>query len=365
MKSSVESSRVYWFHGDSPERERWERELIAAGCQLPVRSRIAWARAFPEIKSSLLVVEGGNGVRGAIAVERHPSRALPGHHIMRVFRAGRSVPPQLADEVIAALTQLARDDSRTLRLHLECFSRDNTMRDALAAAARKHGFEPLRELTNYELTLATDLRGQDNATHLASMSQGVRQNIRALAKYPVELRPVRDERDSPRMNELMRETLARTGAVHADCDYGPIIRLANAQPTLARLMGLYRADNPEAGTSLIAFALGLNNGDHVAYDIGASARVPEFKSLSLGYPLLWDLVTWARDNGASWFDYGGVPKAESEGEEKLAKISDFKRRFEKTEAHVADEWVFVPRRVRSALANAISRAAGLLKRATD
>jgi CelD/BcsL family acetyltransferase involved in cellulose biosynthesis len=362
MKSSVESSRVHWFHGDSQERERWEHELITAGCLLPLRSRLAWARAFPEINNSLLVVEGENGARGAIAVERHQSRALPGHHVLRVFRAGTSVSPRVADAVIGALADFARRDSRALRLHLECFSRDAAVRDSLGAAASACGFELLSEVTNYELTLATDLRGQDNATHLASMSQGVRQNIRALAKYPVELRPIRDERDSARMNELMRETLARTGAAHIERDYAPIIRLAVAEPALARLMGLYRTDAAESGESLIAFALGLNNGDHAAYDIGASARVPEFKSLSLGYRLLWDLITWARDNGASWFDYGGVPKAESEGEEKLARISDFKRRFEKTVAHVTDEWVFAPHRVRSALADAISSAAGLVKR---
>jgi lipid II:glycine glycyltransferase (peptidoglycan interpeptide bridge formation enzyme) len=270
---------------------------------------------------------------------------------------GTSVPPGLAEATVAALADLARQDSRALRLHLECFSRDTAVRESLGDAARKRGFKLLSEVTNYELTLVTDLRGQNNASHLASMSQGVRQNIRALCKYPVELRPIRDERDSPRMNELMRETLARTGAVHAERDYAPIIRLAIAEPTLVRLMGLYRTDATEAGKSLIAFALGLNNGDHGAYDIGASARVPEFKSLSLGYPLLWDLVTWARDNGASWFEYGGVPKAQSEGEEKLARISDFKRRFEKTTERVADEWVFVPHPVRSALASAISRVA--------
>lgn len=362
MTTSVESSHVHWFHGVSPEREHRERELIAAGCKLPLRSRVAWARAFPEIKSSLLVVEGEDGSSGAIAVERHPSRALPGHHILRVFRAGTSLPEQTIAVAMAALAAQARSDFRALRLHLEIFSPHSADRERLGAVASAHGFTRLPEVTNYEYTLVTDLRGQDNATHLASMSQGVRQNIRALAKYPVELRPIRDERDSLRMNALMRETLARTGADHTEHDYGPVIRLAAAEPALVRLMGLYRTDASSADESLIAFALGLHNGDHAAYDIGASARVPEFKSLSLGYPLLWDLIAWARDNGASWFDYGGVPKADSEGEERLGRISDFKRRFEKTSVHVADEWVLVPHPVRSALAAGISRAADALKR---
>jgi len=114
--------------------------------------------------------------------------------------------------------------------------------------------------------------------------------------------------------------------------------------------------------ALIAFAWGLNNVDHVAYDIGASARVPEFKTLSLGYPLLWELIAWARDSGASWFDYGGVPAENSDGEERLGRISDFKRRFEKQVVRVAEEWVFVPHPARAALASTLSRSGERLRR---
>ena len=99
----------------------------------------------------------------------------------------------------------------------------------------------------------------------------------------------------------------------------------------------------------------------VAYDIGASARVPEFKSLSLGYPLLWDLIAWARDLGARWFDYGGVP-AEDADAAHLERISDFKRRFEKQAVRIAEEWVFTPHPTRAAVASAVSRAATLLSR---
>jgi hypothetical protein len=362
VTTSAEQLSVRWLHGVTPEREQRERELIDAGCPLPLRSRLAWARAFPEIKTSLLVVEGADGGFGAIGVEHHPSRAVPGHHVTRVLRAGASLPLRTMPAAVAALADLARRDSRSLRLHLECFSRVPNERHRLGELAREQGFTQLAAATHYEYTLATDLGGRDNATHLASMSQGVRQNIRALTKFPLELRPVLDGRDSPRMNALMRETLARTGAAHVDRDYTSTIQLAVAEPSLARLVGLYRTDVPSDGEALIAFALGLNNGDHVAYDIGASGRVPEFKALSLGYPLLWNLISWARDQGAAWFDYGGVPKEDSEGEERLARISDFKRRFEKHVVQVADEWVFTPHTMRSSLAKAVSGAAEMFER---
>jgi hypothetical protein len=362
MTTSGAPARAQWFHGITPDRERRERDLLSAGCPLPVRARSAWARAFPRINTSLLVVEGAGGALGAVGVERHPSRALPGHHIVRVNRAGAALPPETADAAVAALAESSRRDRRALRVHFECFSRDPQVRARFGDVAHAHGLVRLPQVTNYEYTLATDLRGRDNAAHLTSLSQGVRQNIRALTKYPVEMRPIVDERDSRRMNALMRETLARTGAPHAEQDYGPTIRFAVAEPSLARLVGLYRTDGAGGEDALIAFALGLNNVDHVAYDIGASARVLEFKNLSLGYPLLWDLISWARDAGASWFDYGGVPAENSEGEARLARISDFKRRFEKDAVRVAEEWVLTPHPLRAAAARAVSRAVALLGR---
>jgi hypothetical protein len=362
MTASGDSSGVQWYHGTSAARARREAELLTAGCPLPVRARNAWARAFPRINTSLVVVEGG-GHTAAIGFERQASRALPGHHIARVQRAGASVPPGTEAALVRAIVAEARRDWRTLRLHCECFSRDAEVRERLGAALRAHGFAPIAMPTQYGYTLVTDLAGRDNATHLASLSQGVRQNIRAVAKYPVELKPIRDAADSPRMNALMHETLARTGATHVERNYAPVIAFANAEPDLSRLIGLYRTDGA-AQDALIAFAWGLNNVDHVAYDIGASARIPEFKSLSLGYPLLWDLIAWARDHGARWFDYGGVPADDADAAH-LERISDFKRRFEKQAVRIADEWVLTPHRARAAVATAVSRAANLLARRRD
>jgi hypothetical protein len=362
MTTSADRPRVQWFHGISPERERRERELLSAGCPLPARARSSWARAFPRINTSLLVVEGAGGTHGAVCIERHGSRALPGHHIVRVFRVGAALPPEVADAAIEALVDSVRKDSRALRVHLELFSTDPAVRARLGEIAEAHGFVRLPEVTSYEYTLMTELGGRDNATHLASLSQGVRQNIRALARYPVELRLIQDESHSPRMNVLMRETLARTGASHQERDYGSTIRLAVMEPGLVRLVGLYRTDGVEGGDALIAFALGLNNVDHVAYDIGASARVPDFKNVSLGYPLLWDLISWARDTGAVWFDYGGVPAHDSEGEARLGRISDFKRRFEKNMVRVSDEWGLTPHPARAAAARFVSQAVKLLQR---
>lgn len=362
LATSVGEFRVQWFHGVTAERQDAQRALLADGCPLPLRTRTEWARAFPRVRTSLLVVRGPDGLTGALGVERYSSRALPGHYIARVSRAGEALRGDSAHAAISALTDAMRRDPRALRVHVEAFSRHSAVRDHVGTALADQGFQRRPAVTNYEYTLVTDLRQHDDASHLASLGQGVRQNIKALAKFPVELRSIRDVTYAPRMSELMAETLARTGARHDPQDYAPTIRLAATEPILSRLMGVFRTDvtGPEA---LIAFAWGVNHGDHVAYDIGASTRVSEFKNLSLGYPLLWELITWARRSGAAWFDFGGVSQGTSTSEDdRLGRISDFKRRFEKSVVHVADEWVLEPHPGRAAVATLTGRAASVAGR---
>ncbi|HEY2025981.1 MAG TPA: GNAT family N-acetyltransferase [Gemmatimonadaceae bacterium] len=345
---------VRWYDGDSEDRARVEAELLTHGHPLPASARVAWARAYPNVRNSLLVVGAPSGTAAAIALQRHPSRALPGHYIVRVARTGAALDAGVDAEAIRALTHAMRADPRVIRVHFECFSRDASVRDRIGDLLLNAGFERARQPASYDHTLVSELRGTDNATHLSSLSQGVRQNIRALNKFPVELRPVRNVGDSARMNELMAVTFGRTGANHVNRDYAPLIRLATEMPNLARLMGVYRTDGL-GGSPLIAFALGVNHGDHVAYDIGASTRVPEFKNLSLGYPLLWDLITWARAQGVTWFDFGGISAGSAETDDPVGRISDFKRRFEKRVERVSDEWTYVPHPARAAVARLVSK----------
>src|SRR3981189_2117690 len=119
---------VEWFEGITQERERQELALLARGSLLPLRSRIAWARAFPDIRTSLLVVRDATGSIGTLGVERHPSRALPGYHIVRVSRVGVTLPGGTARLAIDELTGAMRRDARVLRVHVECFSREEAAR---------------------------------------------------------------------------------------------------------------------------------------------------------------------------------------------------------------------------------------------
>lgn len=350
-----------WLPGASEKRVRCEQDLIASGVAIPLRARAAWVAVQPAVRSSLLVVQhDNNDFRAAVGVEAHSSRALPGHVIWRIPRVGNLTDRDAAAALIGAVILAARQDRRVLRVHFEVFSRDRHVRDLLGALLLERGFVPTANTISYEYTLVTTLTGVSDEAYLASLARGVRQNIKEIAKYPVQLQEIRDVRESSRMNELMHETLARTGARHIEQDYAPLIRLSVESPTLARLVGLYWT-NEGRPASLVGFALGVNNGDHATYDIGATARIAELRKLSMGYPLLWDLTVWARAQRLSWFDFGGV-SVQADGEhDPVAGISDFKQRFTKEVVRVAEEWVWTPRPMRDRIARSVARGAMMMK----
>jgi len=349
------------FKGVSSERRLAEAELSQKGISLPLRARCVWADAFPDLRNELFVVRGSSGLCGALAWERHPSHALAGHEILRAWHVGATLPGPAARVAISALSKLVREDSRILRAHVETYSASAEVRSQIGTVLAACGFQRLDEPTNYRSTLLTALDDKDDSTHFASLTRRVRQDIRAIEKFPIALRRIFETDLSVRMNALLRESLARTGGIHKDVAFEPIIQLSQLRPDLSTILGLFRTD-VIGSESLIAFAWGINQGDVGVYDVGASTRVPEFKNLSLGYPLVWGLIAWARSVGLPSFDFGGVTPGSSESDDRLGRISDFKRRFSKDVVDVAEEWVYAPHLVRNAVASAISKVGTLVRR---
>jgi lipid II:glycine glycyltransferase (peptidoglycan interpeptide bridge formation enzyme) len=79
----------------------------------------------------------------------------------------------------------------------------------------------------------------------------------------------------------------------------------------------------------------------------------------MAYPLAWDLIRWARGQGAVIFDFGGISAGTAESDDPLGGISDFKRRFTDRVERVGEEWVYEPHPARAQLARWTSRAGAL------
>ncbi|HKB39777.1 MAG TPA: GNAT family N-acetyltransferase [Gemmataceae bacterium] len=344
--------RVELLRGTGPERQACEQELIGNGYPLPLPHRCAWARLQRADDSWFLAVRDGECYRGGFALDVRRSRALPGHLILRAERFGQGLPEASREACVAALEKLARGNRRILRVHVELFSREQATREAVAASLRARGFRELREGRRYASTVAIDLR-TDEAGILASFHPTARRHIRALGKHPVVVRAIDEVVYAGRMEALHRETLGRTGGKVRQRDWAAVIALSRECPEVSRLVGLFRTalTGPD---SLLAFAWGCGHGDCAHYDAAASTRQSDLR-IPLVYALVWDLVCWAKRNGAQWFDFGGVTEGTFGSEDRLGGISDFKRYFSKDIVSVGGEWLLEPHWVRARLAGAISK----------
>ena len=79
--------------------------------------------------------------------------------------------------------------------------------------------------------------------------------------------------------------------------------------------------------------------------------------MPFGYGLAWELMTWAKENGAKWFDFGGISAGTaSNPDDVLGGISDFKRYFSREKIAVGHEWLFETKPIVSRVGRALSEA---------
>jgi hypothetical protein len=136
--------------------------------------------------------------------------------------------------------------------------------------------------------------------------------------------------------------------------WAEILALSEERPELSRVVGLFRSDR-DGPTGLLSFAWGCHHGDHAHYATAASTRRTDLR-IPMAYPLAWDLMLWARRNGATTFDFGGITMGSSGGDDPLGGISDFKRRFTDRVVEVGEEWIFEPSPWRARAARWVSAA---------
>jgi Acetyltransferase (GNAT) domain len=349
------SLSVSLLHGVDEEREAAERDLVALGVPLPLPHSCAWARLIRCSESWFLAVRNGGKLCGGFALEVTRSRALPGHVLLRAERFGAGCKGDSLEISIAALGKLASVDRRILRVNVESFSRDAQEREAIEVNLRARQFQRSENARRYPRTVAIDL-SPDEAGILKSFNATARQNVRAVNKHPVRIGTL-DFEHIPRIAELYRETMSRTGGKVQTRDWAGIIDLSKSCPDRSRLVGLFRTDVQQ--DCLLAFAWGCGHGDYVHYSTAASTRNTDLR-MPLAYPLVWDLICWGKRHGARWFDLGGVTDGHHGSGDALGGISDFKRYFSKDVVTVGDEWVIEPRPVKARLARAVSAGAALI-----
>lgn len=350
--------------GTSPEiviagTPRWrdiESARLAAGLPVPLWHRAAWQDEVLDGSAVLVCAPEPDGslpvTAAAVSLDR--SRALPGFRIARSERLGTHVPAHRVPALAAALARAAHVLPRVLRLHVEVMTHQPSVAQAWSASLAASGFRRLPIPRNYSWSLVLDLSSPAEQL-FATLDRGSRRNVRAPERLPVSVQAISDVTLVPRINELMRESLGRTGATYVPLPWARILAHAAQHPEQSRVVGLFDTtrEGPEA---LLGLAWAGHHGDHAHYDAGASTRSTPLK-VGIAYPLIWDLILWAHTNGARWFDFGGVSRPAEPTADALAGISAFKRSFTKELVEVGQEWVYEPRPLVAAMAGRTRDAA--------
>ena len=351
----IDGFEIAAFSALDSERDSCERELLAGGVALPLPHRAVWARAQRRAASWFIAARApGAGYRAALAAEVSPSRALPGHLVVRVERLAGDRSEGALHACVAALAKLARGDSRVLRVSVELCEPDEGARAAIQAVLAASGFGRAPLSRCYHKTLAIDL-SPDSEAILAGLSKGTRREIRLISKFGLSLRAITDIRWAPRLDRLLGDVMRRTGGELERLNWPTRLALAASAPESARVVGLFR-DGVESDEALVAFACAYHHGSYAHYDAAAALRDPSLKA-PLAYALMWDLIGWAKAHGARWFDLGGVTDGSVGSADPLGGISDFKRSFTKNVVTVGEEWSMEPHAVRAWLASILRRGA--------
>lgn len=340
--------------GLGPQRDQAEAELDENHIALPLPQRAYWLRATTNKDSILFLVHDGEGriVNGTGAGVTY-SRALPGHRLYRIERYLAADDPETDIALLTRIVDLARADHRCLRFSIELLDRDTSARERLEAALQSFGFTKLEVRRTYRHTLALDLAPGADAL-FAQLTTKARRDIRKATKCGLEVRPITDALLAPRLAQLIEETYHRTGGQAPGFPWLEIVGLSAAQPCRSRISGLFDPSTPGA-ESLVAFAWGALNGEYVTYEAGGSTRRSDLRATPMAYAPLWDLIAWASETPASWFDFGGVTMGTKDTEgDPLGGISDFKRYFCDSVVEVGDDWVFEPNAIKASIARAVS-----------
>jgi hypothetical protein len=339
--------------GDSPAREHWETAAVQAGIPLTLPQRTAWDPVARAQQCCMIAATDPQGEVQALCVARvFASRALPWHRVIRIERFASLPGAAMAAAMWGARTWAARIP-RVIRVHVEVYDALGSGSTEAAAAAAMAGYTRWNTPRMYGRTVILDL-GPDEEAIFSGLHATGRRHVRSVTRHPVEVREVGADFPTGVLEELLRETLGRTGGDPAPHAWAEILALSERRPELSRVVGLFRTDRP-GPEGLLSFAWGCHHGDHAHYATAASTRRTDLR-IPMMYPLAWELILWARRNGARTFDFGGISTGSAGGDDPLGGISDFKRRFTDRVVAVGSEWVFEPSPLRAGVARLASAA---------
>lgn len=320
-----------------------EAEWLRAAPIAPVQQRSNWPSAVAGGTWELVVAREPSGaLRGAVGLRSYPLRSLPGFRTLRVLKFGHGLPVELVGPMLAAIRARAMADRRIVRVNVEAFSVESGGLAQVAEAAAAYGFHAEPAPREYARTLLVNLQGGENAM-TGRFHRMVMKNVRRSERAGHVVAPITDARYAPRMQALLAETMARTGARAQSYDWEGIIRAARDHPGTYRVAGLFVSDD-RTPDSLVAYRWCSCSGAVADDLLAASSRLSgPTGSVPMMPAIMLDVLRWAAAQGADWFDFGGIVEPDDPRYATLGSITEFKRLFASEVRTVGGDFVYEAR----------------------
>lgn len=296
----------------------------------------------------------------AFAVALHASRAIPGMRIGRIEHFGgefHQTATPVAGQILAAS---ARSIPRLLRLEVHLFDIDPERRKQLARSLSTAGGNPMPEPRTYSHTLRFNLDTSNEAALFKQLSSRMRRNLRKTARQPdIHIEPIIDDSFTERISRLHSDSFKRHSGSAPTLNVPAMIEDAREGCT-SLLLGAFN-HRQSSCNRLIAFAWAAFHGDHATYEHAAAEPVRNASAIAPGAALMWQLILWAREQGASWFDLGGALPPGYPDDHPLRGIITFKQGFSNDLIELSGEYAFEPHPRLTGAINQGRRLAGRIR----
>lgn len=222
------------------------------------------------------------------------------------------------EQMIAYLRDLARQHDAVFIKIDPCLTEEHRGPGALLQQAGfiqargKHEFGGLQPRYTFRLDISGDIEEIMNR-----FSKKTRYKIRygpnkgLLFKSP-------GEKGLELFRQVMQETGRRSDFVIRDITYyRKVFQTLDARGAVNLTLGYFQGEPVTAGITFVF-------GDKAWAVYGG--QVDRFRNLYAYHAMIWERIKWAKDNGASWFDFYGVPGQVTE-DHPLYGIYHFKKSF--------------------------------------
>lgn len=170
-------------------------------------------------------------------------------------------------------------------------------------------------------SLVLDLKSSPEEL-MSTLGSRAKSKLRHKGIQRVEMRVLADPRYKDKCIQASRESHARSGSTGGYYCFDSAFSFAQKHPDMARIIGLFMKEKPE---ELLAYVIGFRHGNLAEFSSAGSFANPELRSIPFNSYLLWELMNWAREQGCTRIDLGGV--TDGDVTDPLSGISRFKRAF--------------------------------------